>query len=709
VVVDGRGVVPRSFAIHFDPRSLFTEVHGKRIWEEESRDASSVTYRFRDTIQLDGWMEREGPYAGDFLIPEPLRRRIFSRRVRSGQATKNDLLPEFRAVPIPVQEGVVRVRIGGTGYVLSGPIFDRGRSGSAEASHEVLLRFSLAQPVNEGNLPPFIIAFDEAIDEPVRAEVPEEIRAHHERCISTAPALRLGEYPHVERFFSSVPGLVDSAIVKDLGLPRACPGRYYWLWSWDAMVSAGAALKWGDVGLAARTSGFIDAHRDVDGRIPMQWTRNLEPLDTQDHGALDVLLYSLAYSTYLESRDPGQLSRLYPRMTALLETIRARSDARGYFPAIGFYPDLPERFGRGPASVVAMEAAGVYAFCRTCENIARLFEDREVSRSAANTAAMIESAFLRTFWDGERGGLVDSVDQESGRRNESYPLFTLMFLASPPGLSLVRSTLNELAAFVAGHHLTPFGLRLLPAWDKNATSEAVSGSWYPHWDTYALSILRRAGRAEEIMAWLGSVERAIGRLGYAPEFIALGGLPDDWTQHGAASNLNCATGWYTALLHGVCGLAWDPGGLTLLPLYLPLGRVSLSGMRSHGTVWNLVVEHGGPFLESFRVDGRELRGCLKIPSRYHDGGEHSLEVRYGTERLPPAFSELTNAEVLEVRAHSRGIEAVIRALGSVEVVIGGEHPGGLLVDGKVIAGGPLHDGSLFRLDLEGEHTLRIDA
>lgn len=684
------------FTVTFRLDALFTAVHGKRTWEVVERDGNSVTYRCRDTIHLDEWMEREGPYAGDFLIPEPMRRIIFRRRCRSGFATKEDLLPEYRGAHVPVYDGELRVRIGGEGY---------------EVTEEAgALRFT-SSASRDGIVPPFCVSFDEAGAQPEgRPEIltgVAEVVAREERRLATVPALQMEGHEHVKRFFVTVPGLVDSAVVRDLGTPRATPGRYYWIWSWDAMVTAHAGLLWGDTDLARKTGEFVDAHRDADGRMPMQWTRDMQPLDAQEPGSLDVLLYTLVYSAYLEHRDISDLEWIYPRMREFLGLVLARSDQRGLFPNIGFYPDLPLRFHRTITSAVAMEVAGFYTFCRICENVARLFSDDPTASRAAAAATTLETTFDETFYDSGKDFWIDSVDLENGERNTSFPVFTLLFLHSPLGLSLIRGRLKDAGEFISRHLCARFGLRLLPEWDRNAATETVSGSWYPHWDVYALTVLRRAGRSAEIVRWLSSMNDVLGWLGYAPEFLMLEGLPEEKGRHGAASNLNCATGWYRALLVGLCGLEIDPGGITVLPLDLPLGRVALSGIRSHGTRWDLAVEHGGPYLRSFSVDGEEIRGCLKIPARYHDGGRHLIELRYGEERLAAPFAELTNAEVLDVRHGPSGTQVAFRALGRVEVVLAGDHTGDLRLDGEVFAAGPLAGGSVFSLDLVGEHRLMV--
>ncbi len=302
LLVTGR--CPGLFAVTFKLDALFTAVHGKRTWEMVERDSSSVTYRCRDTIHLDEWMEREGPYAGDFLIPEPMRRIVFRRRCRSGFATKEDLLPEYRDAHVPVYDGEFRVRIGGEGYSVTEQVG--------------ALFFTAADQSKDGVIPPFCISFDEAGVHPEARPATlagvADLVARQERRLATAPALQVAGHEVLARFFQTVPGLVDSAVVQDLGIPRATPGRYYWIWSWDAMVTAHAGLLWGDTDLARKTGEFVDAHRDA---------------RRQDADAMDA---RPAASGHAGSR----LTRCAPVRPGLLNIPRA---PRPYGPAADLPPD----------------------------------------------------------------------------------------------------------------------------------------------------------------------------------------------------------------------------------------------------------------------------------------------------------------------------------------------------------------------------------
>ncbi len=372
-----------SLRIRFSKSVWFTQVQGTRTWTKGAAENGSLTLRFRDRIVLDEWMNREGPYAGDFLIPEPVRRTIFSRRCRSGLARRDDLLPAYRDTALPLYDAGVSIRIGGEGFLL-------------EEEPDAFV-FNARVPKDSLTFPLFMIAFDEEVHPlPEDAElrsIPARVRANHEQLTAGAPEVQIPGYSQVERFFATVPGLVESCIIRDYGVPRATPGAYYWIWAWDAMVTCLAALRWGDTGVARLTTRFINTHRDEGGYIPMRWTRALVPLDTQPRGALDVLLTSLAHATFVETGDTHILGAVYPHVVRHFQELSATCESRGLFANSGFYPDLPTRFSRTETSAVALEIAGFYTFCRTCENIARHMGDETTAQAAVEMALRVRKTF----------------------------------------------------------------------------------------------------------------------------------------------------------------------------------------------------------------------------------------------------------------------------------------------------------------------------
>jgi hypothetical protein len=472
---------------------------------------------------------------------------------------------------------------------------------------------------------------------------------------------------------------------------------------------------WGEAHLMADITRFLNSHRDVGGAIPARWTRAGMPLDTPPRGSLDFLHILVTLKYLHETGDVQVLLDAYPFLIEHLGNISRDLDEKGWIPNIGFYPDLPVRFGRSEQSVVTMEMGASYSFCRLLETAARFLHDSKTENSAREAGGRIRRDFMKNFWDETQGFLVDSVDASSGTVNRSYPLFSFLFLQSPLGWALIREKIRNIADFIARNHWTPDGTLLVPPWDRNHASEDAMASWYPHWDIYMVKLFRRAGKAGAIVTWLNQVRKLLDHLGYCPDFLRLDGFSrgeaNPWRAHGSYSNLNCITGWYRAILEGVVGIEHDPGGMTIIPLSLPLGEVQLRGYRHGDATWNIRVENDGPVLTSIEIDGVAMRGSLKIPAPFYTKGIRDLHIRYG-ERAPSVrFLELTNAVVLESGGEERAATVRIRALGTVDVVCAAPGRPSLRVDGNPA---PVEwddhvKEAYTHLLLSGEHTLELES
>ena len=606
------------FRARFNLAALVRDVQGEREWSDPAWLEKSIHLACRDRIELDAWLHRTGPYAGDFLIPEHWRRMVFNRSCPSGTATLEDVRSEFRRSQLLIYDAQVQVEISGSSGI--------ERNGVDEA---VLLH-------NVSKDSPGIMSIDFSGSSPCKQPKPVATdtvsikKERYENCTTSAPVLELRGYPAVEEFFRSVPGLVESCVVSDYRVPRACPGSYYWLWSWDMMVTAIEGSRWGNTTIQKDVARFVNAHRDADGVIPGRWTRGLLPMDTPHCSALEFLLASLSFETYVQSGERQLLLDTYPYFVQHLDNVVAVSDDHGLFTSRGFYPDMPERFGRTADSAVAMEVGCFYGFCKLMDRIAEVVHDDSVREKAALSAALVSDSFLPTFWDDDKAFLVDSIDLRTKIRNEMYPLFTLLFLQSVNGWQLIEPKVADIADFIVKRHFTGHGIAIVPRTDQEYGTEPVMDTWYPHWDLYMLKVLRRGGRSDAIMKWLNLVSRALTHLGYCPEFLSLKGFDeganDPWRNHGAASNLNCATGWYRAILEGIVGIEFGPESFTVVPL--PLLPVRVTGLRYRSTDWDIEVTGAGDGACVIRVDGDELKGTRTIPERYFDGGSHSLQIRY---------------------------------------------------------------------------------
>ncbi len=685
--------------VRFGKKTLNTNVQGEREWSDPAIEGTLLKFSCRDRIILNEWLQRTGPYAGDFLIPEPMRRMIFRRAIRSGRAAVEDVKPEFRNAPIPIYDADVFVSMGGNGF----------------ASVEESERFQFVAPVSTGKPVMFTVEFGDSPPElhakssllqerdslnrvsnisissqerVVGDELNPSERNSEQNIINASdPSLSLPGFPRIEEFFRTVPGLVRSSIIRDYGMPRATPAAYYWIWAWDSLVTGIEMLRWGDRRLVGRMIEFVNSHRDEGGLIPGRWTRSLLPLDTPPRGAIEFLFALLVYKYSIETNEQQPLIDAYPFLVTHLHEIAGQSDERGMFASTGFYPDLPSRFGRSGHTAVAMEAAAHFSFCRLMENVARLMQDSATEKTAGASAELIQQHFMEMFWDEDEGFLVDSVDTVSGEMNPSYPIFTLLFLQSPPGLSLIRRELDVLAQFLSAHNLGQIGTSMVPSWDRNRKSEDATGSWYPHWDVYLLKLLRRTGRTTDIIRWLNNVEQALEKLGFCPEFVRLdpfdSGDPNAWSYHGAASNLNCATGWYRALVEGVLGIEIDAGGMTVVPASLPFETICLNGLVYRNSTWQIILHPNGKCIKRIVIDGEEVTGCMKIPSRFYNHKPHTVEIWSDDVGPSWAFCEVINAEVLDVLCMDDSLGIVLRPLGTVDVVFTSDHAVDVFVDGRI--------------------------
>jgi hypothetical protein len=160
----------------------------------------------------------------------------------------------------------------------------------------------------------------------------------------------------------------------------------------------------------------------------------------------------------------------------------------------------------------------------------------------------------------------------------------------------------------------------------------------------------------------------------------------------------------------VCGIEIDPGGLTHIPLSLPLGRAAIEGIHWRGGLWTIEVMYDGPHVEEIRVDDTVLAGCLKVPAIFSVPGEHRLVIRYGNREPGSYFGELVNAEIGRVSRRGDAVEIEFSPLGYVDGTFFSPGPPVVSVDGRRIEA--VWDGNtgkgFFVLTMEGSHILRLE-
>ncbi|MCU0644661.1 MAG: hypothetical protein MUC94_10405 [bacterium] len=694
------------FSLWWNKLSMTTEVHGKRSWAKpEMATENSIILQATDVIELSQWLKRTGDYQGDFLIPEGWRRIIFNKRLISGMAKFEDVKSEYKNLNLKLYVADTWILIGGDHYFRSDEKINwlqfkaRFIQTSKQLFEAPLFRVQFSQ--QKFDLP--------KISNEVKKPFYRQSKRYR-ALAESAPQLNLPGYPATEEFFSQTPLIVESAKVQDAGMTRACPGTYYWIWAWDNLVTAPAMLRWGDRAFVQRMANFINSHRDIDGAIPGRWTRQFEPMDSRGIGAMDFLFSELVLSLFAETKDAMIIRSNYTALAHAFHFLKSRCDENGLFPSFGMYPDLPYKMGRTENFYVAIDQGAWYCLCRNLEKMAFQIGDIPTANQAKVMASKIEKSFLPTFWDAERGFICDSFDPVKKNRLQSFPIFSLLFLESPFGSQLLKNQVEKAADFIELHLLGDNGMKMTPAWDRNHNSEPAMSGWYPHWDLPAIKLLARAGKWSAIQKWLNLVEECYVQLGYCPEFLSTKyQRPELWHHHGAAWNLNCAAGWYQALLHSIIGIAFDPGGITCHPAPL-IPEASLKKLIFRNNSWEIQKSGQGDFISWLEIDGEKLAGSLKIPAKFYTDGEHRLIIHYqSAEPDDPILKELIKAELLETQVGKTENRYLIQGLGTTDVSFSSHEKPIVMLDGNPLAfhwSEAQRTGNL-KLILNGKHQFTI--
>ncbi|UCE05245.1 MAG: hypothetical protein JSW07_16730, partial [bacterium] len=580
------------FVVSWNKLSMTTEVHGHRSWEQfDMANDNFIILKAVDVIELTEWLKRTGDYQGDFLIPEGWRRIIFNKRVISGMAKLEDVKPEYRNLRLKLYDADTWILIGGEDYF---------RSNNGHSWIQFKTKF-IQKSKQIFDAPLFRVQFShQKSDRPkINTEINKPFYSQSKRyrdLMEKVPKLDIQDYPAIQEFFLQVPLIVESAKVQDTGMTRACPGTYYWIWAWDNLVTAAAMLRWGGSAFVHRMINFINNHRDVDRAIPGRWTRQYEPMDSRGIGAMDYLFSEVVLSLFSETRDRMIIRLNYTSLVHAYQYLNSRCDENGLFSSFGMYPDLPYKMGRTERFYVAIDQGAWYGLCRNLEKMALAIGDIPTANQAREMAGKIEGSFLSIFWHDEKGFICDSFDPTEKIRLPSFPVFSLLFLESSFGFRLLKNQVGKAAEFIENHLLGDNGLKMTPEWDINHNSEPAMSGWYPHWDLPGIKLLTRAAKWTAMQKWLNLVEACYSQLGYCPEFLSTKyQRPELWHHHGAAWNLNCAAGWYNALIHSIIGIAFDSGGITCHPSPL-VPEASLKKLIFRNGRWEVKKSGEGDFI-----------------------------------------------------------------------------------------------------------------
>ena len=694
------------FYILFNNQALSTEIHGDRSWTQLAETTKKVdVFKSTEKIQLDKWLQRTGDYQGDFLIPEGWRKLIFKTRFVSGLGRMKDVWAEYQHSELNIYQADTyvflkyrqfnKISIDGqwTGFYNG----MKQHKTDLWQSDDFILSFSSNQPFNQTNKKP----------DPTHKKVSARQKKRYKNLAATIPQIECDK-KGVSQFFDKTPQIVQSAHVRNIGMTRACPGTYYWIWAWDNLVTAAALARWGNLDLMKSVIDFVRIHRDTDGAIPGRWTRDLQAMDTRGIGALDFLFSNLVLGYYAETLDTQILYSNYPVLFHAFTTLVNRSDENGLYKTIGMYPDLPQKMGRSEDGYVAIDAGAWYCFCRNMEKIARLLKDDRTASQANQMAKKIEANF-NLFWDDEKGFLFDSVDKNKIPQVKSYPLFSFLFMESAFGYYLLKDKIHQCADFISKLLITEQGIQQTPEWDVFHTSEPVMSAWYPHWDYPALKLLSQTSGTTAVGKWFETVNDAYTSLGYCPEFTDTNTPPDKkWSRHGAAWNLNCSVGWYQAIIDAMTGVECDLGGITCHSTG-DVPEVTIKNLSFRKGKWNISKSGQGNYIKEIRVDNHVIKGCYKIPRDFYTPGPHDLVIAQTITKPPhPVLKALWGAEILNINHSDNNLMVQVNGYGLTDMVIQSDVAFTVHLDDQFLFDSQPQKTEIFhQLELNGTHNLRI--
>lgn len=633
------------FDISFDTSSFYTNVHGNMTWDSGKIKKNSVIFEGTNRYLLSDWIKEKGAY----LVPVKDHKRIFNTEDWI-DVNNLDILPIADEDILRSNELFIDSRCYMIIHSPNGFITKRAKSDNRLNLNFETINKSIDLCIN------FSDTMSEAKSKALQLMKDRELfkKEQDERYITileNSPIIKIEGFEGAKKMFSSIPMYVESAKQKDSKMTRASSSSYYWVWGWDNIVTAMEMSKWNDYKGQKDIISFILAHRWIDGSVPHRYDREYNVMQTMHFCSEDSLLIMLAYHYCKDSNDYDYLSEIYPDLKQIWKGLAGKADEKGYIKGPGFYPDNLKALGRVETSRTAMETGTFYTTCRIMENIASILSDKEIKESAKYIYIQIERNYLKDFFNEEYSALADSI-YEDNSQNATFPLYAYMGAYSSYGFSLFHEKIEKIATFINQNCIHPMGIRVMPIYDENRNSESIHHSWYPHWDIYAMKLLRigfMAGKDRfrsiaAITHYLSLMERMWNGYKAVMELLELdtSDYIEGWKQHGQAWNCNCATGMLRTVTESVAGIITDFGNITILPDGCSIADLSNITIRKGR--WD-ISSTGDRYFSHIVADGIRLYKTCVIPDEFMTEDNHMLHIFNTSESQNFRISNFTGGRI----------------------------------------------------------------
>ncbi len=455
-----------------------------------------------------------------------------------------------------------------------------------------------------------------------------------------APALKveLEKLPEASHFLEVFPGFQRKLILaetEDEMMVRAASFNYNFFALWDDVYPIRDFLLNGEVKRAQKMIRYM---------LRYPW------VETCPWVTMHLIVTLDEYLAFVD--DPAFEKECLPYFAKFFRFMEKFSD-----PATGFLKtslncgvDNSEEVGMTDLFYPVCLNGWWYDALRALENFALDRGDETLRADCAAISAKVEANYEMAFYN-EKEGYLRQARTESFAvpRVEVFHYSHTLGMDYNYGRYLFRRILPQLATWQATRLYHPMGHTAVP-WDSAIPCEMWKGVHMSQHYGHEGKTARCGGRADEALRLMN------GFLGYfkhhklAIETLNLTGEERDVTMTSRWQGFG-ATGIAQGILRGACGLDWSRGGFAWLPADEE-GKVEIGNFRFRNVVCDISVSGKGKYIDSFTVNGREIRGSLQIPVEFFPAQGRAKIALHRSSVVPgyPVLLQATDLPVGNVKA-----------------------------------------------------------
>ncbi|MBU4274053.1 MAG: hypothetical protein KKA28_19650 [Planctomycetes bacterium] len=423
------------------------------------------------------------------------------------------------------------------------------------------------------------------------------------------------DYPDIQKFSKTAPSFLKAMTLAETPREiciRAATHKYGFFNLWDQVWPAKAFMLMGDWETAKKLI-----------RYPL----SLLTAKEKKHEIIYLALFEIliAEDIIAISGDRQFEKEIYGELKRLFLAYLGRADLKNGFLSAGGAcgVDDPKEIGiEGEVWPCCLNSFW-YDACRAMENLALRRGDAETAGRAEKQWKLIQKNYLDVFYNPRNGYLYSSVNADSGKGILIYQHTAALGMDFAYGESLLHPRLKEIGGFQAYQLYHPAGRSGVAYWDT-AHEMWKNCIMFQHL-AHEMRTARAAGLGDEIARMMKVYLGHFHRNKVAIETHNLVGAEGDITQR---SNWQAfgTRALYSGIVESLIGIQCDLGGFGYV-LCDGSGEMAISNFKFRKGHWNIQINGDGQYVSKFAVDGRTLRGTMKVPAEYlGDGRSHTLQI-----------------------------------------------------------------------------------